>query len=185
MGLLDRLFGRGPQGAADSESPSEGPPPEPTVTVKRRDGTVERRPAHPRERRFDDWVSSMEAKHLGRAHPFAKVAVAELDEASLRVLDLRDVAYGRHRIVGSANYVTDDERGVYGGKSYLLVREPDNPHDGNAVAVYGRKRKVGYLSAAKAAGLASLLDGLGFDATGSGVRQSLEIRFGCGRISRR
>jgi hypothetical protein len=145
-------------------SPGEVPVPEPTVTIRHRDGTVERRPVQRHEGSFDDWVTSMEAKRSSRKDSAAKVTVAEIDEDSLRVLDLREVASGRHRIVGSANYLTDDERRVHGGTSYLLVREPGNAHDGNAVAVYGRGRKVGYLSAAKAAGLAPMLDGLGFDA---------------------
>lgn len=133
------------------------------MTIKRRDGTVERRPVHRHEGSFDDWAASMEAKRSSRKDSAAKVIVAKVDEENLRVLDLREVASGRHRIVGSANYVTDDERRVYGGMSYLLLREPGNAHDSNAVAVYGCGRKVGYLSAAKAAGLAPILDGLGHD----------------------
>ncbi len=164
MGFLDRLFGRRAAEAAEVASPGEVPVPEPTVTIRHRDGTVERRPVQRHEGSFDDWVTSMEAKRSSRKDSAAKVTVAEIDEDSLRVLDLREVASGRHRIVGSANYLTDDERRAHGGTSYLLVREPGNAHDGNALAVYGRGRKVGYLSAAKAAGLAPMLDGLGFDA---------------------
>lgn len=78
----------------------------------------------------------------------------------------------RTRIKGSAYYVTDVERDRYGGREYLLVREPDNAVDASAVAVYGRGRKVGHLSAARSAALAPLLDELGADAyrvTGTGT----------------
>jgi hypothetical protein len=134
------------------------------VSIKHSDGTVEPRVVERQEGSFNDWVASPKVKRSKRRGPFGWLAVAEIDEVALRVLDLREVAYGRHRIVGSSNYVTDDERRVYGGTSYLLVREPENTHDSNAVAVYGRGRKVGHLSAAKAAGLAPILDRLGFDA---------------------
>jgi hypothetical protein len=41
----------------------------------------------------------------------------------------------------------------------LLIREPDNHHDENAIAIHNsRKEKVGYISAARASYLADLLD---------------------------
>ena len=57
--------------------------------------------------------------------------------------------------------MSDRERAKYGGTEYALVREPNNPHDSDAVAVYGKGRKVGYLSAAKAAAVAPSLDAMG------------------------
>lgn len=45
-----------------------------------------------------------------------------------------------------------------------MVREPKNKWDTNAVAVYGKGRKVGHLSEAKVAALAPILDQLSFDA---------------------
>lgn len=92
------------------------------------------------------------------------VKVATFDRAGKEVLDLREVDSTRMRIVGSANWVTNEERAVYGGQEYLLVREPDNEHDGSAVAVYGKGRKIGYLSAARAASIAPQLDELSADA---------------------
>lgn len=92
------------------------------------------------------------------------IKVATLSTGSMRVLDLRNVPSTRMRIKGSANWVTDDERAKYGGTEYLLVREPANEFDLNAVAVYGKGRKVGYVSAVKAAALAPILDPLPFDA---------------------
>lgn len=134
------------------------------MSIKHSDGTVEPLAVERHEGSADDWVAPVKVKRSKRRGPSGWLAVAEIDEVALSVLDLREVAYGRHRIAGSSNYVTDDERRVYGGTSYLLVREPENAHDSNAVAVYGRGRKVGHLSAAKAAGLAPILDKLGFDA---------------------
>lgn len=56
------------------------------------------------------------------------------------------------------------ERGKYLGTEYLLVREPDNPADRFAIAVYGNRRRVGYVSAKRAALLAPLLDSVEADA---------------------
>jgi hypothetical protein len=112
---------------------------------------------------FDDWVAEMDAKHAKAERAFRrKEQVTEdgIDE-TLPTIDLRALASQRLRIVGVANYLSERDRGVFGGDEYQLVREPENPHDGNAVAVYGRGRKVGYLSAAKAASLAPHLDRLG------------------------
>ena len=87
-----------------------------------------------------------------------------LDEAGLSILDLRGLPSSRLRIVGSGFWVTDSGRYKHGGSEYLLVREPKNKWDANAVAVYGKGRKVGHLSEAKAAALAPILDQLSFDA---------------------
>ena len=87
-----------------------------------------------------------------------------LDEAALAILDLRELSSSRFRIVGSSYWVTDAGRYKHGGSDYLLVREPKNKWDANAVAVYGKGRKVGHLSEAKAAVLAPILDQLTFDA---------------------
>jgi hypothetical protein len=49
----------------------------------------------------------------------------------------------------------------YGRKetgSYSLVREPDNPYDKYATAVYYRENQLGYVPREKAAALASLFD---------------------------
>lgn len=87
-----------------------------------------------------------------------------LAEAGLPVLDLRGLPSSRFRIVGSAYWVTDAGRHKHGSSEYLLVREPRNQWDANAVAVYGKGRKVGYLTQAKAAALAPIFDGLPYDA---------------------
>lgn len=92
------------------------------------------------------------------------IKVESVEPTSLTILDLRELPSIRLRIKGSSNWVTDEERGKFGGIEYLLVREPKNRHDENAIAVHGKGRKVGYVSAAKAAVLAPLLDPLPFDA---------------------
>jgi hypothetical protein len=88
----------------------------------------------------------------------------DLHVDELDIMDLRSVEARRFRIVGSAYVCSDRDRKVYGGTQYLLVREPGNPVDGNAVAVYGKGRQLGYTSTTKAGGLAPLLDKLGADA---------------------
>jgi hypothetical protein len=87
-----------------------------------------------------------------------------LDEAGLSILDLRELPLSRFRIVGSAFWVTDSGRYKHGGSDYLLVREPKNKWDANAVAVYGKGREVGHLTEAKAAAFAPILDEPAFDA---------------------
>jgi hypothetical protein len=134
----------------------------PTITLHRRGQAPVMKVIEPSEGSFDDWLAEMDAKskalRSGQSAP--KITVAELDPA-LPLADLRTVESSRFRIVGTAAYLTDDERAVFGGTEYVLVHETDNEHDANAVAVYGRGRKVGYLSAAKAAGIAPQLDRLG------------------------
>lgn len=102
----------------------------------------------------------------------AAVTVRTVKPAALRVVDLSGLDSVRTRIKGSGYWVTDAERRRFGGREYLLVCEPDNEADPHAVAVYGKGRKVGHLSAARAASLTPLLDQLGGEAyrvTGTGV----------------
>lgn len=93
---------------------------------------------------------------------------------ALTVLDLKQVESTRMRIVGSANWVSDTARGKFGDTEYLLVREPNNRYDSTAVAVYGNGRKVGYLSAAKAAALTQILVDAPFDAFLVGGTSTIE-----------
>lgn len=96
--------------------------------------------------------------------------LAELDPAD--VADLRELPCTRYRIKGSAFVVSDLNRERFGGTEYQLRREPKNRHDANAIAVYGQGRRVGYISAAKAASIAPLLDVLpemAFTVGGMGV----------------
>ncbi|UAJ78364.1 hypothetical protein IT072_13965 [Leifsonia sp. ZF2019] len=86
------------------------------------------------------------------------VKVETVDYSQLRVRDLTHLPAKRLRIRGSYAYLTSNSREMYGATEYLLIREPRNRHDASAIAIYGRQRKVGYVSAAKAASMAPLLD---------------------------
>lgn len=93
-----------------------------------------------------------------------EVKVVRIDTARVVVVDLREIDSVRMRVKGVAHWITFDERARFGGQEYLLVREPDNAADASAVAVYGKGRKVGFVSASRAASIAPLLDTLGADA---------------------
>jgi hypothetical protein len=158
MGLLDWILGRRPSKAVEAAAPKVR-----TSTIKRADGTVETRVVEDDGSTFEDWVASMDAKNKGGSAS-SRTKKSVIEEAELSVLDLRQIASVRARIVGTANYVSDAQRSKFGGTEYLLVREPRNKHDSNAVAIYGKGRKVGYVSANKAASIADMLDALRFDA---------------------
>ncbi len=94
----------------------------------------------------------------------AQRKVSRIDPAERRILDLTTLESVRTRIKGSFGSVTFGEREKFGGSDYLLVREPKNSHDASAVAVYGKGRRVGYVSATRAEKMAPLLDALPGDA---------------------
>lgn len=87
-----------------------------------------------------------------------------LDVGKLTNLDLGELPSLRLRVTGTAYVVPDGMREHIGRDSYLLVREPGNSADRNAVAVYWSGMRVGYLSRAKAASYAALLDGMAAEA---------------------
>lgn len=150
---------------AHRPSPPARPAPPPahprTVTIKRPGGVTETRDVEDDGRSFDQWVADMGAKsQQAKRDSRPRVTEVRIDEDLERV-DLRELPSSRFRIVGSEHWVRESDRAVFGGTEYALVREADNEHDESAVALYGRGRKVGYLSRAKAAGLAPELDRLG------------------------
>lgn len=106
----------------------------------------------------------------------AEVKVVQLDPSTLRIMNLRNVDSISHRVVGISYWLTDRERDKFASAVYLLVREPKNEHDANAVAVYNKGRKVGHTTAARAALLAPLLDALGADAYRVRGDSSMTIR---------
>ena len=116
----------------------------------------------------DEYMAELDRADCVQQRRESPVRVAKIDLETLATLDLREVPSTRMRIKGSANWVTDSARAKFGGAEYLLVREPENEFDTTAVAVYGKGRKVGYLSSVKAAGLAPILDPLAFDAFKAG-----------------
>lgn len=74
-----------------------------------------------------------------------------------------------HDVVGESFY-QDALSAICGGKTddghevecrARLVPEPENPHDGNAVAVYIRNHKVGHLSRSEATAFNQLLEAHG------------------------
>lgn len=76
-------------------------------------------------------------------------------------LDLRELESTRVRVKGTSYVIPDRLRENVGGTVYVLRREPSNVHDTNAIVVLWEGRKVGYVSAVKAASLAPLFDRLG------------------------
>jgi len=75
-------------------------------------------------------------------------------------------------IVGEASYQSEllrlsvgkkNERGVKIDEQATLCPEPSNPHDPNAVAVYIRKKKVGYFRRADAPTVKEFLQEVGAD----------------------
>lgn len=167
VSLWSRLFGRRELAAPQEASPLT---PRTHIVIRTsRDGRIESRTveALTDEGTFDEWVHDMEAKrkaqHASAPRP-ERVRKATVDEDSLEIVDLRALPSTRLRIRGSFGSVSDAGRHTHGGDSYLLVREPKNRHDPNAVAIYGKGRRVGYASAAKAAAFAPILDGMHGDA---------------------
>lgn len=100
----------------------------------------------------DEYMNELDRIDRVQALRDNPVKVITVDAASLKVLDLREVSSTRTRIKGSAYWVSDSARAKFGDTEYLLLREPK------------KGRKVGYISAAKAAALAPILDPLPFDA---------------------
>lgn len=75
-------------------------------------------------------------------------------------IDLRALDSRRLRVVGVSHYLGEGER--IAAWTFQLVREPNNEHDENAIAVtLTDGRKVGYVSAKQAESYAPLLDRLG------------------------
>lgn len=179
MGLLDRLFRRSPKPPRPAvpvapRSSSPQPLVDRTVTIKRPGGLIETKvwdEAY-RTRRDAEAEPRLSALAEDDSPKRERVKKVTLDLDAVRVLDLRSVPSSRKRIVGSFGWVTDAGRETHGGTEYLLVREPRNKFDANAIAVYGKGRKVGYISAAKGAAFTPILDPLPFDAflvSGAGV----------------
>lgn len=87
--------------------------------------------------------------------------IVSYQEIPSGAIDLREDAERLLRIVGSAYWVEADTIRQYQLRIFFLHREPDNEHDENAIAVYGGKRKFGYVAASVAKQYAPLLDQIG------------------------
>ncbi|TFC83304.1 hypothetical protein E3T23_02745 [Cryobacterium cheniae] len=179
MGILELLFGRKP--------PAQQPPVQATrnTTIRHRapDGSIVVEMYTPEQTaaRVEAYRLELEAREpapKGRATDGVKKKT--VDVSTLRVLDLRSIPATQYRIVGSAFSVTQAGRYEHGADQYLLIREPRNKHDPNAVAVYGKGRRVGYATRTKAAMLALILDPLPYDAflvngTGMGAEKQMQV----------
>ncbi|HYJ69278.1 MAG TPA: HIRAN domain-containing protein [Nocardioidaceae bacterium] len=95
---------------------------------------------------------------LGWINPRSRTA----HRAGLYLSNLKGTAY--HEAAVKAGRFTP-------GANVRLVREPNNPHDPNAIAVYaeGGRDRAGYVSAVRAKRLAKLMDA-GHDLVGVSVR---------------
>lgn len=74
------------------------------------------------------------------------------------------------RVVGVFDALTLRQREKQHAGQWVLRREPDNPLDPNAIAVFIGAQKIGYLSAAKARGYAPILDKIGGPIAVSGTQ---------------
>lgn len=70
----------------------------------------------------------------------------------------------KYSIVGQTHLGLDSRLvGIYAGTPALLVREPDNPYDANAVIVWVDGKRVGYLPKANNVEIARIIDERGRD----------------------
>lgn len=93
-----------------------------------------------------------------------RVVRSFVETGGMRIVDLRGLDCVRMKVKGTGYYVEHASRRAVGDTVYVLVREPANEHDANAIAVVGREgRKVGHVSASRAGIMAPLLDRIGAD----------------------
>ena len=89
----------------------------------------------------------------------ARVKPERVNVDGLNIVDLTGLEPTRLRVRGAANYIRDSQRAKLIATQWLLIREPENVHDVNAVAVHHLAgRKVGFISAKRASLMAPLLD---------------------------
>lgn len=100
-------------------------------------------------------------KGTAQAGRAPRTAIDRLKLPEEQITDLRPLGGARLRVVGTTHWVPNSKRMTVGGDAYVLIREPKNQYDENAVAVYDATRKVGYLSRAKAAAYAPQFDRIG------------------------
>ncbi|NNC14104.1 hypothetical protein HII28_19815 [Planctomonas sp. JC2975] len=92
--------------------------------------------------------------------PHAEVVarIEKVQYSSLRVQVLAGGKSNRVKVVATKRWVNDSERAKLADREFLLRREPDNPADRNAIAVFSHERKLGYVPAVEAHQLSPLLD---------------------------
>lgn len=165
MGLLDRL--RRLVGPADPP-PAEAPTPKVVITVERSTGPYHR-PMPSEERQY---LSAEEAAELLvpgddgqlpvriRDGFFQHVPTGRRVTAANRTLNAHGLI--SFKVRGNA-YYQSKAADTRPGKPAILVRDPDNKHDPNAVAVYaegrpGERLQVGHVNRGLARRLAKRLD---------------------------
>ncbi|RRJ85603.1 hypothetical protein EG850_12745 [Gulosibacter macacae] len=83
----------------------------------------------------------------------------------LQVVDLSGLDTIRQKVKGVSFYLSVNERKHAVANSFMLVRDPRNEYDSNAVGVYSPEgRQVGHVSASRAVILAPEFDRIGADA---------------------
>lgn len=91
----------------------------------------------------------------------ATITLETRDFSKSTTRDLRDLPASEFGIQGYSFYVEAKSEQI--NDVYRLVREPANKHDSNAIAVFNGPRKIGFVSATKAASYAPLLDSISAD----------------------
>jgi hypothetical protein len=75
-------------------------------------------------------------------------------------MDLRRLPAVTCRVRGLKYHLDETPRAEYQSRGYLLVRETENAHDKDAIAVYSHGVRIGFVAASRAGSTASLLDQL-------------------------
>jgi hypothetical protein len=89
------------------------------------------------------------------------LALPDGELVDYKLLALRHFRIYAFRVVGMGFYEDPDKPFTFrNGQRVQAVREPDNEHDGNAVAIYAGRpsKKIGYVNKQRAAWVAKLLD---------------------------
>lgn len=112
---------------------------------------------------FDVTDEVLRLKERRDRHRQPRVSKKTIDVDTMRLLDLRSLDSIPLRLRGISHYVSERGRSEYGDTELVLQREPNNRHDTFAIAVYGKGRKIGYVSKGRANQLTPLLDELDYD----------------------
>lgn len=160
MGILGALFGR------KASAPQRGARAEPVITITTSSGGVPVARSYTRDelRARVAEINAERALEPPTEPTRSSINRKVVDVDKLRILDLRSIPATKYGIAGCVHSVTQAGMFKHGSDEYLLIREPRNKHDSNAVAVFGKGRRVGYARRAKAEMLAPILDPLPYDA---------------------
>ncbi|MGK0715009.1 HIRAN domain-containing protein [Leucobacter sp. W1153] len=114
----------------------------------------------PTEESANEFWSSQEPQAISLVESAGPVLADRDSFSQSGAVDLRDLEAKRVRVVGTSFALRDGEQ--VKAREWMLVREPENPHDLNAIAVKRVSgKRVGYVSAKQAELYAPLLDVIG------------------------